>query len=226
MKFKNILFSVLKTLLLVVVFYSRSLYASYMYLDLGSHQSRSISPYFFESNQETGDLIKVIDTQNNFQFKTYNLTLQVDIEEYNTEVRPVLLEWKKTVAPFGTDSYSSSELSKGMARSIEIHLEMDPPPMKVYVATYKGNIESVSYIKNTRLQTPEIDTIVANPEGLIEGQTMIVKGGGSALLEHVIKTYKEAGTEEIQLYSGDDQYYAKRGWKMKLENKIDEACGM
>jgi hypothetical protein len=35
--------------------------------------------------------------QNNFQFKTYDLTLQTDIDLYNAEVKPVLLKWKINV---------------------------------------------------------------------------------------------------------------------------------
>jgi hypothetical protein len=93
MKFKNIFFGFFKTLLLTIIFYSGTLYASYMYLDLQNYQSRSVSPYFFERVQGTNDLLKVIDMQNNFQFKTYDLTLQTDIDLYNAEVKPVLLKW-------------------------------------------------------------------------------------------------------------------------------------
>jgi hypothetical protein len=39
-------------------------------------------------------------------------------------------------------------------------------------------------MENPAMQVPKIDTIVANPEGLIVAQTTTVKGGGSALLDY------------------------------------------
>jgi hypothetical protein len=55
------------------------------------------------------------------------------------------------------------------------------PTKEVHVAIYKGKIEAVSYTEDARQAIPEIKTLIANPEGLIEGQTKIVKGGGSSL---------------------------------------------
>jgi hypothetical protein len=122
MKFKNIFFGFFKTLLLTIIFYSGTLYASYMYLDLQNYQSRSVSPYFFERVQGTNDLLKVIDMQNNFQFKTYDLTLQTDIDLYNAEVKPVLLKWKINVASPETESSFASHLSARIEWNIERNL--------------------------------------------------------------------------------------------------------
>jgi hypothetical protein len=67
MKFKNIFFGFFKTLLLTIIFYSGTLYASYMYLDLQNYQSRSVSPYFFERVQGTNDLLSYEGMHSLFQ---------------------------------------------------------------------------------------------------------------------------------------------------------------
>ena len=223
MKFKNIFFGFFKTLLLTIIFYSGTLYASYMYLDLQNYQSRSVSPYFFERVQGTNDLLKVIDMQNNFQFKTYDLTLQTDIDLYNAEVKPVLLKWKINVASPETESSFASHLSARMEWNIERNLNKSLLPREVHVAIYEGNIESISYMENPAMQVPKIDIIVANPEGLIVAQTTTVKGGGSALLDYIAQSYKEKNIERIRLYASKDEYYAQRGWK--IEPYSGSSCG-
>jgi hypothetical protein len=57
---------------------------------------------------------------------------------------------------------------------------------EVHTATYKGRIESVSYAQSPEVTAPKIETIVANPEGLVPGQTTTVKGGGSSLLDRIV----------------------------------------
>ncbi|OIR24450.1 hypothetical protein [Bathymodiolus thermophilus thioautotrophic gill symbiont] len=215
MKFKNIFFDFLKVLLWVVIFYSGSLYADgYLFLNLQNYQpaANNFSPYFFERNSVTGDLVKVIDTDNSFQFKTYNLKLGADgIGSYRAEVRPVLLEWEKKVNPFEDDS-DSSYLSGSLARNIEAELQEDLA-VEVHIAIYKGRIEAISYVQNTTAEAPEIETIIANPWGMTEDQTSHVKGAGSSLLDNVLTDFKNRGAQKVQLYSVKDRYYLDRGWQ-------------
>ncbi|CAB5498090.1 hypothetical protein THERMOT_1273 [Bathymodiolus thermophilus thioautotrophic gill symbiont] len=221
MKFKNIFFGFLKTLLLAVIFYSSLLYASiFMFLDLQNYPytANDFRPYFFTMDATTGNLIKVPDTQNIFQFKTYNLDLKSDVALYKAEVKPVLLKWKATITEPDTDSELASDLSGQMERYVRRDLTNRLPSREVRVVIYEDNIEAVSYMNNAK-QTPEIDIIAANPEGMLEGQTTIVKGGGSALLEHIVRAYQEEGVERVRLYAVHSGYYAKRGWK------VEGACG-
>ncbi|CAB5500654.1 hypothetical protein THERMOT_1282 [Bathymodiolus thermophilus thioautotrophic gill symbiont] len=222
MKFKNIFFGFLKTLLLAVIFYSGLLYATggHMFLDLRNYPytNNDFRPYFFARDESTGDLIKIPDTQNSFTFKTYDLDLPADMKLYRREVRPILRRWKNEDAPPDTDADLSIDLSGQMETNIALDSKSS---REVHVAIYDDNIEAVSYVYDAK-QTPEIDTIIANPEGLLEGQTTIVKGGGSALLENIVRSYQEDGIERIQLYAIESKYYAKRGWKMEPE---EAACG-
>jgi CRISPR/Cas system-associated endoribonuclease Cas2 len=60
----------------------------------------------------------------------------------------------------------------------------------------------------TRLQTSlfsgnmKIKTLIANPEGLIEGQTKIVKGGGSSLLNYMLQRFKANNVKRVQRLRG------------------------
>jgi hypothetical protein len=49
--------------------------ANYMFLILQNYQytANDFPPYLFEKNFETGQLTKIIDTENAFQFKTFVL---------------------------------------------------------------------------------------------------------------------------------------------------------
>jgi hypothetical protein len=105
---------------------------------------------------------------------------------------------------------------------IERDLASNASSREVYVATYKGNVEAVSYVNDGTL-VPEINTLVANPEGMFEGQTTDVKGGGSALLDNIAQEYQAKGEVKIRLYSINDEYYASRGWQ--VEPKEEGACG-
>ncbi len=228
MKFKNIFFGFFKTLLLTTIFYSSSLYAvGYMFLDLQGYPytTSNFRPYFFAKDPTTGNLIKVTDTQDSFQFKTYNFGFNADIESYNAEVKPVLVEWSEGTEPFGTESFSSSQLSGSMVTNVEEDLD-NLLEKEVHTATYKGRIESVSYAQSPEVTAPKIETIVANPEGLVPGQTTTVKGGGSSLLDRIVRTYKEEGVDKVRLYSAkDDSYYADRGWQVDSEAESEGACG-
>ncbi|CAB9538979.1 hypothetical protein BROOK1789B_261 [Bathymodiolus brooksi thiotrophic gill symbiont] len=224
MKFKNIFFGFLRTLLLIIAFYSSALYADqYMFLDLRDYPytTHDFRPYFFDRD-EAGNVIKVPDTRNSFQFKTYNLDLKEDVALYRKEVRPTLLEWKKYDAPPDSEPESAARLSGRMEGIIERDLASNASSREVYVATYKGNVEAVSYVNDGTL-VPEINTLVANPEGMFEGQTTDVKGGGSALLDNIAQEYQAKGEVKIRLYSINDEYYASRGWQ--VEPKEEGACG-
>ena len=65
---------------------------------------------------------------------------------------------------------------------------------------------------------PEVKAIVSNPEGLVANQTTIVKGAGSALLDHILQRYKVLGVEKVQLLATNDKYYIDRGWKAESES--------
>ncbi|OIR24153.1 hypothetical protein [Bathymodiolus thermophilus thioautotrophic gill symbiont] len=223
MKFKNIFFGFLKTLLLVAVFYGGSLYADgHMFLDLQNYQHvTNNSPYFFEIDPTTGNLVKVIDANNSFQFKTYNLGLTADVELYKAEVRPVLLRWGEGGAPLDEDFYSASSLSETLVSDVR-HDIKGLFQGEVHVATYEGRIESVSYVKNIVVEVPEIKAIVANPWGMIKGQITNVKGAGSSLLDYMLQKFKNRGAERVRLYSIRDRYYLDRGWQRGIGNG---ACG-
>jgi hypothetical protein len=64
-----------------------------MFLDLQSYNpvAGNFRPYAFEIDPNTGNLVKVFDMQNDFQFKTYNLGSKEDMALYEKEVRPTLL---------------------------------------------------------------------------------------------------------------------------------------
>ncbi|WP_139458270.1 hypothetical protein [Bathymodiolus thermophilus thioautotrophic gill symbiont] len=229
MKFKNIFFGFLKTLLLAVIFCSSLLYADgYMTLDLQNYQpaDNGSPPYFFEVDSTTGNLIKVVDTGNSFQFKTYNFRTTVDIESYIEEVEPVLLKWREEIEPFDEEFHSSSSLSDGMLADLRYDLRSGPFSGEVHVATYEGRIEAISYVPNTADEAPEIDTIVANPWGMIKGQTTNVKGAGSSLLDYILQKFKSRGAVKARLYSERDQYYLDRGWQREPDPwQEDGACG-
>jgi hypothetical protein len=83
MKLKNIFVGFLKTLLLITLFCGSLIHATnYMFLILQNYQytANDFPPYLFEKNFETGQLTKIIDTENAFQFKTYSLASETDIE--------------------------------------------------------------------------------------------------------------------------------------------------
>ena len=85
----------------------------------------------------------------------------------------------------------------------------------------KGEIESISYAENAEMIELKINTIIANPEGLVTNQTTTIKGAGSALLDHMIQEYKMRNVNEIQLFSTNNKnyYYANRGWR-----EFEEFC--
>ena len=226
MTFKNIFFGFFKTLLLAVIFYSSLLYAAgNMFLELQGYPytNHNFRPYFFTKDATTGDLIKIPGTQDSFQFKTYNLGIQADVDSYNAEVKPVLLEWSEEGDPFEQESVYASRLSNNIVQDVERDLDNGMLSKEVHVATYEGRIEAASYAQSPEITAPEIETIAANPAGLITDQTTVVKGGGSALLDSMARTYKEEGVDRIRLYSSrHDNYYADRGWQSDTE---DGACG-
>jgi hypothetical protein len=93
---------------------------------------------------------------------------------YRQDVVPTLREWGAEIYQEGTDSYESTDLSTMM----ELEVEFDSsgrngiiPKREVNVATYKGRIEAVSYSETSEVETPEIITLAAKPEGLVPGQT-------------------------------------------------------
>ncbi|OIR24637.1 hypothetical protein [Bathymodiolus thermophilus thioautotrophic gill symbiont] len=224
MKFKNIFFGFLKTLLLTVVFHIGLLCANeYMIFDLQNYQptDNSPPPYFFQRDPATGDLVRLTDTEGGFQFKTYNLQLKADLAQYKIEVRPTLLRWKEKIIPLEKDSSSSSFFSGDLANKVDAQSSKRPPPREVHVATYKDRIEAVSYVNNRKPESPEIDILTANPEGMRVGQTTNVKGAGSALLDYELKTFKGRGAESAQLLSIRDKYYLDRGWKIDFDHWIE-----
>ena len=219
MKIKNIFFGFLKALLLVVIFYSGLLSAKdYMFFDLQNYQpvANSPPPYFFQIDPTTGNLVKIIK-EDSFRFKTYNLRLKADLELYNVEVRPTLLKWEIKIRPFEGESNSSSLLSEDLVKKVYNESGDGFLSREIHVATYEDRIEAVSYVKNKVPGMPEIDTIVANPEGLRIGQTANVKGAGSSLLDYELKIFSNRGDQKVRLYSIKDQYYLDRGWQRDLE---------
>ena len=224
MKFKNIVFGFLKTWLLIALFYSGSLYAgSQMFIILQdySHTADEFRPYIFEKDPNTGNLIKVFDTENNFQFKTYSLDSEADMALFEIEVKPTLLEWTEEVTPFQYQSSMSSSLSKDMLVDVEVDLSTGSLSKEIHIATYKGNIESVSYASSVEAERPEITILTANPKGLTIGQTTYPKGGGSALLNYELQRYKAGDVEKVRLYSVEDEYYLSRGWKTEPEFDVN-----
>ncbi|CAB5500157.1 hypothetical protein BTHERMOSOX_669 [Bathymodiolus thermophilus thioautotrophic gill symbiont] len=227
MKFKNIFFGFLRAWLLVTIFYGGSLYANnrmFLILEDYHYVDSDFPPYFFEKNIDTGEITKVVDMQNTFQFKSYNLNLADDMKLYETEVRPVLLKWGEGIEPYQEQTDKASSFSRYMVEQINKELDKNFPLGKVHIATYKGKIEAVSYAEDVEvvgLEEPKIKTIVANPEGLITNQTTTPKGGGSSLLNRMIQEFKEKGVDKIRLYSVDDEYYLKRGWQIKPETEAE-----
>ncbi|AYQ56074.1 hypothetical protein BTHERMOSOX_833 [Bathymodiolus thermophilus thioautotrophic gill symbiont] len=216
MKFKNIVVGFLKIWLLATLFYSGLLYAErYMFITLQdySHTADEFRPYTFIEDPNTGNVVKVFDTENNFQFKTYSLDSEADMALFRTEVQPTLLEWSETIRPFQYRSALASRLSKSMLENVNKDLLKGSLSKEIHVTTYKGNIEGVSYTTNAEVERPEIDTLIANPKGLTTGQTTYPKGGGSALLDYELRQFKENGVEKVRLYSLDDDYYRGRGWQ-------------
>jgi N-acetylglutamate synthase-like GNAT family acetyltransferase len=59
----------------------------------------------------------------------------------------------------------------------------------------------------------------AIPEGLVTGQTTTVKGGGSALMDYILRRFKSKGVKSVRIFSTNDKYYADRGWQEdEIEN--------
>ncbi|WP_164707654.1 hypothetical protein [Bathymodiolus thermophilus thioautotrophic gill symbiont] len=102
--------------------------------------------------------------------------MKADLELYNAEVRPTLLKWEIKIRPFEEESNSSSLLSGGLVKKIDGASGGDSLG-EVHIATYEDRIEAVSYVTNKVPRVPEIDTLVASPEGMRVGQTGSVKGG-------------------------------------------------
>ncbi|AYQ57220.1 hypothetical protein MS2017_1535 [Bathymodiolus thermophilus thioautotrophic gill symbiont] len=226
MKFRNIFFGFLRTWLLIAIFCSSSLYAGInMILMLQDYQYTvaDFPPYFLRENPlNAGNFIKVLEEQNAFQFKTYNLNLEADFESYEAEVKPILIEWSEKIGLLG----ENAELSKNFSGLMKAYVGEDfrsSSQEEIHIATYKGKIEAISYVKDTTEKDLEIDLLVANPNGLVENQTMLPKGGGSSLLDYMVHKYEEEGVEKIQLYSVNDEYYFNRGWQ--IEPEPEGACG-
>ena len=219
----NTLFDFFKTLLLAVIFCGGLIYAyGHMVLTLQNYQytADDFPPYFFERG-----LTKIIDTENSFQFKTYRLGLKFDMAEYKANIRPVLLKWGAAEYIPTTQSYDSSFLSRGMEENIKLDSYTGSFAKEIHIVTYQGRIEAVSYAENAEMQAPKIETIVANPEGLVTGQTTIVKGGGSALMDYMLRRFKSKGVKSVRIFSTNDKYYADRGWQ-EDENEDNDCTVM
>ncbi len=239
MKFRNIFFGFLKTWLLIAIFYSGSLYAAgYMFLTLYDYQpiTNNFRPYFFEKDPYTGKLTKVFDSENDFQFETYTVGSEADMALYKERVLPVLNDWGSEVEDYklGTDSRTSAHLTEFMKLDVTIDSGSEDATVltrEVHVATYKGEIEAISYSDSSEAGVPKITTLIAKPKGLVPGQTTTVKGGGSSLLERLVQRYKAKYVDKIRLYSAQDDYYSKRGWKnepesdSESESESEGACG-
>ncbi len=239
MKFRNIFFGFLKTWLLIAIFYSGSLYAAgYMFLTLYDYQpiTNNFRPYFFEKDPYTGKLTKVFDSENDFQFETYTVGSEADMALYKERVLPVLNDWGSEVEDYklGTDSRTSAHLTEFMKLDVTIDSGSEDATVltrEVHVATYKGEIEAMSYSDSSEAGVPKITTLIAKPEGLVPSQTTTVKGGGSSLLERLVQRYKAKYVDKIRLYSAQDDYYSKRGWKnepesdSESESESEGACG-
>jgi hypothetical protein len=224
MKFKDTFSNFLKTLLVIGIFYSGLAYASYLFINPQDYQytADDYPPYFFERTPNTNNFIKVTDTQNTFQFRTYKLESKIDMMTYKAKVKPTLLKWGEGIHPYDTQSHEASGLSKTIEQTIEEDLFDGSLENEIHVATYEGKIEAVSYATSADISAPEIKTLIANPEGLAVNQTTTVKGGGSALLDYTLQRYKARGIEKVQLLSTQDEYYLNRGWKVK--SNANEAC--
>ncbi|CAC9955938.1 hypothetical protein [uncultured Gammaproteobacteria bacterium] len=239
MKFRNIFFGFLKTWLLIAIFYSGSLYAAgYMFLTLYDYQpiTNNFRPYFFEKDPYTGKLTKVFDAENDFQFETYTVGSEADMALYKERVLPVLNDWGSEVEDYklGTDSRTSAHLTEFMKLDVTIDSGSEDATVltrEVHVATYKGEIEAMSYSDSSEAGVPKITTLIAKPKGLVPSQTTTVKGGGSSLLERLVQRYKAKYVDKIRLYSAQDDYYSKRGWKnepesdSESESESEGACG-
>ncbi|CAC9971831.1 hypothetical protein [uncultured Gammaproteobacteria bacterium] len=239
MKFRNIFFGFLKTWLLIAIFYSGSLYAAgYMFLTLYDYQpiTNNFRPYFFEKDPYTGKLTKVFDSENDFQFETYTVGSEADMALYKERVLPVLNDWGSEVEDYklGTDSRTSAHLTEFMKLDVTIDSGSEDATVltrEVHVATYKGEIEAMSYSDSSEAGVPKITTLIAKPKGLVPSQTTTVKGGGSSLLERLVQRYKAKYVDKIRLYSAQDDYYSKRGWKnepesdSESESESEGACG-
>ncbi len=233
MKFRNIFFGFLKTWLLIAIFYGGSLYAGgHMSLTLDNYHpaSNNFRPYFFERDPYTGKSIKVFDAENDFQFETYTVGSEADMALYKERVLPVLNDWGSEIEYYqpGTDSHASAQLTRLMKLNVAIDSGSEDATVltrEVHIATYKGEIEAMSYSESSEVEVPEIITLIAKPEGLMPGQTTTVKGGGSSLLERLIQRYKARNVRKIRLYSAQDDYYSKRGWKDEPEPEPEGACG-
>ncbi len=237
MKFRNIFFGFLKTWLLIAIFYSGSLYAAgYMFLTLDDYQpiTNDFRPYFFERDPYTGKSIKIFDSENDFQFETYTVGSEADMALYKERVLPVLNDWGSEVEDYGygTDSRASAHLTESMKIDVTLDSGSEDATVltrEIHVATYKGEIEAMSYSDSSEAGVPEITTLIAKPKGLVPGQTTTVKGGGSSLLERLVQRYKAKNVEKIRLYSAQDDYYSKRGWKDEpesdSESESEGACG-
>jgi hypothetical protein len=101
MKFKDTFSIFLKTLLVIGIFYSGLTYASYLFINLQDYQytADDYPPYFFERTPNTNNFIKVTDTQNTFQFRTYKLESKIDMMTYKAKVKPTLLKWGEEIHP-------------------------------------------------------------------------------------------------------------------------------
>ncbi len=241
MKFRNVFFGFLKTWLLIAIFYSGSLYAAgYMFLTLDDYHpiTNDFRPYFFERDPYTGKLTKVFDSENDFQFETYTVGSEADMALYKERVLPVLNDWGSEVEDYklGTDSRTSAHLTEFMKLDVTIDSGSEDATVltrEVHVATYKGEIEAMSYSDSSEAGVPKITTLIAKPEGLVPSQTTTVKGGGSSLLERLVQRYKANNVEKIRLYSAKDDYYSKRGWEnepksdseSESESESEGACG-
>ncbi|CAB5505617.1 hypothetical protein THERMOS_2160 [Bathymodiolus thermophilus thioautotrophic gill symbiont] len=226
MKFRNIFFGFLRTWLLIAIFCSSSLYAgTNMILMLQNYQytAADYPPYFLrEEPLGTGNFIKVLDDQNAFQFRTYDLSSEADLALYEAEVEPILTEWSEQIGLLGSNAELSKQFSGLMKMYVDESLH-SLTPKEIHIATYEGKIEAVSYVGSTEGQAPKIDLLIANPRTLSDNQTVLPKGAGSSLLNDMALRYKEEGVEKIQLRSVNDEYYLDRGWQAVPEP--EGACG-
>ena len=139
MKFKNIFFDFLKTLLWVVIFYSNSTYAVYIFLNPQKYQhtANDFRPYSFERNLVADKMIKITDTENNFQFETYKLGSKIDMDAYKLRVKPILQKWsKKGQWLKSNDSRISARLSGHIESGINWDSNNKVFTHEVHVATY------------------------------------------------------------------------------------------
>jgi hypothetical protein len=81
---------------------------------------------------------------------------------------------------------------------------------------YNVTIQLLFSISSSCQPRSAFDVIVANPEGLVTGQTTTVKGGGSALMDYMLRRFKSKGVKSVRIFSINDKYYADRGWQEEL----------